>query len=251
MPCGMHMQSVQVMRFGNLLARRLLTPLQPLEPRMLHAHTPHVLGAAAGHGHRLTAHFPPDSSTLPASFPHASRTLPAHLPHACGTFPASFPHTSRTLLAPPQTVGIDYLSIARYSENSDAHVHVLVAHIMVVEGLVLDEAQPGWYTMACLPLKVAGVEGVPARCVLGAHAPRGGGTSAARGEGGDCSGGGNGGGGRADVGEHYYYYYGEGAYYGDGDLAGVDTDLRERMGYDPDDDDDAARYWGDYDSQDL
>ena len=37
---------------------------------------------------------------------------------------------------------------------------------MVVEGLILDEVEVGEYTMTCLPLKLQGAEGAPARCIL-------------------------------------------------------------------------------------
>ena len=45
-------------------------------------------------------------------------------------------------------------------------VFALQQHIMIVEGLVLDEVQVGDYTMTCLPLKLQGSEGAPARCIL-------------------------------------------------------------------------------------
>lgn len=38
-------------------------------------------------------------------------------------------------------MGIDYLSIARYVDNSPAHVAILEKHVMVVEGLILDEVR--------------------------------------------------------------------------------------------------------------
>ena len=37
---------------------------------------------------------------------------------------------------------------------------------MVIEGLVLGEVEAGWYTLTCLPLKLLGTEGAPARCIL-------------------------------------------------------------------------------------
>lgn len=36
----------------------------------------------------------------------------------------------------------------------------------MVEGLVLDDVQPGLYTMHALPLKVVGADGAPARVIL-------------------------------------------------------------------------------------
>ena len=37
---------------------------------------------------------------------------------------------------------------------------------MIVEGLDLSEADPGEYDMACLPLRIVGADGSPARVVL-------------------------------------------------------------------------------------
>ena len=37
---------------------------------------------------------------------------------------------------------------------------------MIVEGLILDKVEVGDYTMTCLPLKLQGSEGAPARCIL-------------------------------------------------------------------------------------
>ena len=38
---------------------------------------------------------------------------------------------------------------------------------MIIEGLVLDHVMPNiWYTLTCLPLKLQGSEGAPARCLL-------------------------------------------------------------------------------------
>ena len=39
--------------------------------------------------------------------------------------------------------------------------------IMIIEGLVLDHVEQNkWYTLTCLPLKLEGCEGSPARCIL-------------------------------------------------------------------------------------
>ncbi|GAX77655.1 hypothetical protein CEUSTIGMA_g5098.t1 [Chlamydomonas eustigma] len=65
-----------------------------------------------------------------------------------------------------KTVGIDYLSVGIYEECAEAHMELFKKDIMVVEGLVLEGVPPGWYSMTCLPLKVLGAEGVPARCIL-------------------------------------------------------------------------------------
>lgn len=63
-------------------------------------------------------------------------------------------------------VGIDYLSIAKYKEGEEAHKHLLGNGIWIIEGLYLKEAEEGVYDMICLPLKIRGSEGAPARVML-------------------------------------------------------------------------------------
>ena len=64
-------------------------------------------------------------------------------------------------------VGIDYLSVDRFgSTDFPAHRALLGAGVIVIEGLDLSEVEPGEYEMACLPLRVAGADGAPARVVL-------------------------------------------------------------------------------------
>ena len=66
-----------------------------------------------------------------------------------------------------QLVGIDYLSIQLFSDNEpQTHRTLLEAGIIILEGLNLREVQPGCYQLICLPLKLAGSEGAPARAVL-------------------------------------------------------------------------------------
>ena len=65
------------------------------------------------------------------------------------------------------TVGVDYLSVEPF-EDGEFHTHhaLLEADVVVLEGLVLSEVEPGNYFLACLPLKLAGSEGAPARAIL-------------------------------------------------------------------------------------
>jgi arylformamidase len=65
-----------------------------------------------------------------------------------------------------QLLGIDYLSIQRYSEPPDVHRVLLGAGIPILEGLSLAEVSAGAYELVCLPLRLANVEGAPARAVL-------------------------------------------------------------------------------------
>jgi len=68
-------------------------------------------------------------------------------------------------------VGFDYLSIDRFGNSGfPAHHALLGAGVIVVEGLDLSEVEPGEYDMACLPLRVGGGDGAPARVVLRSRA---------------------------------------------------------------------------------
>ena len=64
-------------------------------------------------------------------------------------------------------VGFDYLSVDRYgAQDYPAHHALLEAGVVIVEGLDLSEVEPGEYDMTCLPLRVAGGDGAPARVIL-------------------------------------------------------------------------------------
>jgi arylformamidase len=59
-------------------------------------------------------------------------------------------------------VGIDYLSVG----DPETHRTLLAAEMVAVEGLDLRGIDPGPYRLACLPLRIAGSDGAPARAVL-------------------------------------------------------------------------------------
>lgn len=64
-------------------------------------------------------------------------------------------------------VGIDYLSIERFQpETFNVHHTLLGAGVVVLEGIDLAVVEPGGYELVCLPLKVAGGDGAPARAIL-------------------------------------------------------------------------------------
>jgi arylformamidase len=64
-------------------------------------------------------------------------------------------------------LGTDFLSIEAYdAPGHPTHVRLLEAGVVIVEGLDLAAVEPGRYTLTCLPLKVAGGDGAPARAVL-------------------------------------------------------------------------------------
>jgi arylformamidase len=62
-------------------------------------------------------------------------------------------------------VGIDYLSIG----GSATHRELLSHGVVLLEGLDLREIEAGRYRLICLPLKIVGADGAPARAVLTAH----------------------------------------------------------------------------------
>lgn len=65
-----------------------------------------------------------------------------------------------------ELVGIDYLSIQRYEDPPLTHEILLKAETVIVEGLNLSEVDPGIYEFICLPIKLVGADGAPARAVL-------------------------------------------------------------------------------------
>lgn len=65
------------------------------------------------------------------------------------------------------TVGIDYLSVENFhSQNAATHKMLLNNGIGIIEGLRLNAAQEGEYFLSCVPLRIEGAEGSPARAVL-------------------------------------------------------------------------------------
>ncbi|TFG46332.1 MAG: cyclase family protein [Dehalococcoidia bacterium] len=64
-------------------------------------------------------------------------------------------------------VGVDYLSVGGYKKDG-SHVHriLLEAGIWIIEGINLSHVEPGIYQLVCLPLKITGGDGAPARAVL-------------------------------------------------------------------------------------
>ena len=65
-----------------------------------------------------------------------------------------------------QLVGVDYLSVAPFDAGVPTHVRLLSAGVIIVEGLDLSAVTAGWYSLICLPLKLLGSEGAPARAIL-------------------------------------------------------------------------------------
>lgn len=66
-----------------------------------------------------------------------------------------------------QTVGIDYLSVGGYrTDGARVHRILLEAGIWIIEGLDLSQVAAGSFEMICLPLKLDGSDGAPARAIL-------------------------------------------------------------------------------------
>lgn len=66
-----------------------------------------------------------------------------------------------------QTLGIDALSVGGFHQDLvETHEILLGAGIWIIEGLDLRTIAPGRYELACLPLKIMGSDGAPARAAL-------------------------------------------------------------------------------------
>ncbi len=63
-------------------------------------------------------------------------------------------------------VGVDYLSVAPFKDEVATHKILLEAEVVILEGLNLARVSKGRYTLYCLPVKLMGSEGAPARAVL-------------------------------------------------------------------------------------
>jgi arylformamidase len=66
-----------------------------------------------------------------------------------------------------KVLGVDYLSVEQFrTPGAPAHHVLLGGGIIVIEGLNLRDVEPGIYEMFCLPLRIVGADGAPARVVL-------------------------------------------------------------------------------------
>lgn len=66
-----------------------------------------------------------------------------------------------------KVLGVDYLSVEEFgTPGAPAHHALLGGGTIVIEGLNLRDVEPGVYEMYCLPLRLVGADGAPARVVL-------------------------------------------------------------------------------------
>lgn len=66
-----------------------------------------------------------------------------------------------------ELVGIDYLSIEQFhSGHHLTHRTLLEKSVVILEGLDLSVPESGVYQLICLPLRIEGCDGAPARAVL-------------------------------------------------------------------------------------
>jgi arylformamidase len=66
-----------------------------------------------------------------------------------------------------ELLGFDYFSFAPYGDARSAHTSFLGGGGVAIETLDLSAVAPGSYELCCLPLKIKGSGGAPARVVLG------------------------------------------------------------------------------------
>lgn len=64
-------------------------------------------------------------------------------------------------------IGVDFLSVEQKGAAGHPVHHILLeSGVVIVEGLNLSRAEPGEYTLTCLPLRLVDGDGGPARAVL-------------------------------------------------------------------------------------
>jgi arylformamidase len=63
-------------------------------------------------------------------------------------------------------VGVDYLSVAPFGDPMATHRTLLAAATVILEGINLREVEPGPVDLLCLPIRLVGSDGVPARALV-------------------------------------------------------------------------------------
>lgn len=66
-----------------------------------------------------------------------------------------------------KTVGLDYITVDPFgSPDFPAHNTLLGNEVVIIEGINLDGVTEGEYTLVCVPIKIKGADGAPARAIL-------------------------------------------------------------------------------------
>jgi arylformamidase len=65
-----------------------------------------------------------------------------------------------------QLLGVDYLSAGSMQDGTLTHKILLGSDVIILEGVNLSQVMPDQYELICLPLKISGAEGSPARAIL-------------------------------------------------------------------------------------
>lgn len=66
-----------------------------------------------------------------------------------------------------RVIGVDYLSVGGFHrDGGEVHRILLGAGVWLIEGLDLSGVEAGRYQLACLPLKIEGGDGAPARAAV-------------------------------------------------------------------------------------
>ena len=82
-------------------------------------------------------------------------------------FVAVSPDGARYLVARGvKLIGIDYSSVAQFIDPVPTHQILLNQEMVILEGINLLDVPAGKYNLYCLPLKLGGSDGAPARAIL-------------------------------------------------------------------------------------
>ncbi|MCK5796875.1 MAG: cyclase family protein [Deltaproteobacteria bacterium] len=91
-----------------------------------------------------------------------------HAPTIDRDFVGLSPEAARFLAAQKiRTLGVDYLSVSAFNDDAaSVHLPLLRAGVWIIEGLDLSAIAPGPVDLICLPLRLVGADGAPARALV-------------------------------------------------------------------------------------
>jgi arylformamidase len=91
-----------------------------------------------------------------------------HLPEFARDYTYLAPDGAAYLVAQGvELVGVDYLSVEQFhSGHHLTHRTLLEQDVVILEGLDLSEPPAGDYQLICLPIRLEGLDGAPARAIL-------------------------------------------------------------------------------------